>query len=371
MIGKIDKDDVDDIEGFINKKQSNYGSILSISLTNRCPLKCEHCFINALPSKGDDMDIKMVSNIASQLKDLQGTITDIGITGGEPFMKPQEIKIISKAANRMGATVGVVSSGYWASSRIEAERIINEHEDISDYNVSTDVYHLKVVPLTNIKNAYEASKKNGKNVTIRFTEGYENLEKERLLLEEIRAFAGKDIHLQSLIPFGRAEHLDKKFPFTRKKPPIPCLSNGPVICEDGTVLPCCNALIAVRKNHPLVLGNVATETLSTIYKKSSTNTLFHFLRLWGSYGLYELLRKSSLSNLLPTKHMFFNPCYTCAKLFSIPQINKYLAELVMDFELRLKVASGLRYYLEESIFLEELFQDEEFKMRVIAEMKGV
>jgi pyruvate-formate lyase-activating enzyme len=362
----IDAAFVDEIEGFINKRQTNYGQHLSVSLTNRCPLRCKHCFTNASPSNGVDMDIKMVSNIASQLKDLQGTIKDIGITGGEPFLRPDEIKIISEAGKQIGATVGVVSSGYWATSRLEAEHIIGEFEDVCQYNFSTDVYHLQFVPLTNIKNAYEAAKKKGKQVTIRFTESCGNLEKEKHLLEEIRVFAGKDIHIQNLIPFGRAEHLDEKYPFTRKKPPVPCLSTGPTVCEDGAVLPCCNALLALRHDHSLVLGNVAIDTLSAIYKKNSTNTIFHFLRLWGSQGLYELLRKSPLSNLLPKKHLYFDPCYTCAKLFSIAQINKYLAELAMDFELRLKVASGLWHYLKDPIFLEELFKDEDFKSRVNA-----
>lgn len=357
------KDDVDDIEAFIYKSQKDYGSFLGISLTNRCPLKCEHCFINASPSDGVDMDTKMVSNIASQLKDLQGTITRIGITGGEPFLRSQEINIISEAANRMGATVGIVSSGYWARSKLEAERIIGAHKNVKQYDLSTDLYHLRFVPLTNIKNAYEAAKKNDKLVTIRFTEGYGNLEKEKLLMEEIRTFAGEEIHTQSLIPIGRAGYLDEKFPFTRKKSPVPCLSNSPMVREDGVVLPCCNALFTLRTDHPLVLGNVAIDSLSTIYKKIPTNTILHFLRLWGSYGLYELLRKSSLSNLLPKKHLF-SSCYACAELFSIPQINKYLADLSMDYELKLKVATGLMQYLKEPIFLDELFKDEEFKRRL-------
>lgn len=367
MDRKIDKAAVDDIETFIYDRQKNYGSCLTISFTNRCPLKCEHCFVDALSSGGVDMDTKMVSNIASQLKDLQGTITHIGLTGGEPFLRPKEIKIISEAANSMGASVGVVSSGYWARSKLEAERIIEANENIHHYNLSTDLYHLKFVPLTNIKNAYEAAKKNCKEVIVRFTEGCGDSEKEKLLMEEIRKFAGKDIHVQSINPLGRAAHLHEEFHFARKKSPIPCLSSGPIICEDGVVLPCCNGLVAAKTVHPLILGNVAIDSLSTIYRKTSTNTILHFLRLWGSYGLYELLRKSSLSNLLPKKHLYYNPCHTCVKLFSMPQIDEYLADLSMDFELRLKVASGLMYYLKEPIFIEELFKDEDFKMKVGAQ----
>src|SRR5660398_164141 len=96
MDRKIDKAAVDDIETFIYDRQKNYGSCLTISFTNRCPLKCEHCFVDALSSGGVDMDTKMVSNIASQLKDLQGTITHIGLTGGEPFLRPKEIKLFLK-----------------------------------------------------------------------------------------------------------------------------------------------------------------------------------------------------------------------------------------------------------------------------------
>jgi organic radical activating enzyme len=366
---KQNKSILDEIDELISRRQKNYGTQLTISLTNRCPLQCEHCIVNASYFRGNDLDQDMIRHIGEQLHTLQGSVKLISVTGGEPFLREYELKLLLKMAHPW-LKIGVVTSGYWARSLNDAIDLVNEYPEISHYNISTDIYHQRFVPLEYIRNAYQAVKSRQKTAVIRFTEGYGSSEIESQLLREIQSFAGNEVAVQDLIPFGRAGQLKQQFPYTAQKPPIPCLSDGPLICEDGKVLPCCSALASIKNEHPLILGSVKLHELPVIYKNIHTNTIFQFLRLWGSGRLFQLLKATSLSGLLPKKHLDFNPCYTCAMLFSKPEICEYLTKMALDAEVRLKVASGLWHYFQDPIFIDELFyNNENFKSEVIAKCR--
>lgn len=77
-------------------------------LTERCNLACAHCYVNATPSRGSDMNLET----AQSALDLFGRldIFDLRLTGGEPTIHPHFGSIIELAAHR-GFSIGLVSNG--------------------------------------------------------------------------------------------------------------------------------------------------------------------------------------------------------------------------------------------------------------------
>lgn len=62
-----------------------------LEITNRCNLKCTHCYKEAGYGKRDDISSKL---LLDKLKYFEGKVADIQITGGEPMTHPQFWDII-------------------------------------------------------------------------------------------------------------------------------------------------------------------------------------------------------------------------------------------------------------------------------------
>lgn len=338
-----------EFKNFVEERQKKYGSLLAFSITNSCPLKCKHCIVDANSSYESitDVDYNFYLN---QILNLNKRIEQISITGGEPFYVPEKLKIFERFCSANKIQLGVVTSAYWATSLGKAEEIINKFEGISHYSISTDKYHLKYVSIKSIRNAYLKAKYLGKKIVIRVSGETEESIKYNSELYNIYKFVDKkeEIVFQRLLPFGRAKiNCKDSFIYVDKPSHIPCLSNAPVIRENGIVEPCCGSIISLQGKHPLVLGNVLKDDISNIFLKIKTNWLFNYIRLWGLNDFIEIIEKSHLKNKLPKKYLQDDICTTCCALFSDCEISEYLFNLSNFLSFRLKVALGLYYYLDD------------------------
>ena len=90
-------------------------SRLSLELTNKCQLKCKHCFNLSGEERQDEIDIDQFINISRKFLEL-GT-RSIFITGGEAFLKDGIERLIEFAANSFG-DVTVASNGYYIKDEI-------------------------------------------------------------------------------------------------------------------------------------------------------------------------------------------------------------------------------------------------------------
>ena len=58
-----------------------------IEITNRCNLRCKHCFNNSGGKSNDDMELSALISIIEQLEKLK--VEKITFTGGEPLLYSQ------------------------------------------------------------------------------------------------------------------------------------------------------------------------------------------------------------------------------------------------------------------------------------------
>ena len=95
--------------------------LLTITVTNRCTLRCGHCFEEAGPEKNDFLDAARMDRLAEESIGLFKGYTggELRITGGDPFLHPDIFKIIKSFSSRKEkigySTLDVETNGWWAS----------------------------------------------------------------------------------------------------------------------------------------------------------------------------------------------------------------------------------------------------------------
>lgn len=81
-----------------NQPLTSRTTVAMVSVTRRCNLKCPHCYVDAAGLRGDELSIKEHKLLAKHLHSLVANNPDISykvnLTGGEPFLHDDIIKII-------------------------------------------------------------------------------------------------------------------------------------------------------------------------------------------------------------------------------------------------------------------------------------
>jgi MoaA/NifB/PqqE/SkfB family radical SAM enzyme len=320
----------------------NYGSHIAISLTNRCPLRCAHCVTDSGPDKDKHQDLLShhLDHLIDSLPGMHGRIHCISLTGGESGLLPHVTARIVAAAHHEDIAVGIISSAFWAKTLTKAEEFLEKAGSFDAMTISTDVYHLEFVPLSYIRNAFDAATRKGIPTYVRVTTQQTPTLVEANLMEEVRRDYGKWFHHQHLIPWGRAADLAIDWaidPLVKNVPTVPCPSSGPHIMENGDVIPCCNALTALPANHPLKLGNIGSDSLTEIWKRAEQNALLTYLRLFGTFSLVEALQQNGFH----ITNSDVAPCHVCASIFKDQAMSDFLRYWIARPENLLMIAGQL------------------------------
>lgn len=83
-------------------------SEISIELTQRCPNRCIHCSSMSCPEARKELDTDVVVEVLDDAKNLGAKV--VCFSGGEPFLHPDFLKIVSYAHD-LGLKIYVYSSG--------------------------------------------------------------------------------------------------------------------------------------------------------------------------------------------------------------------------------------------------------------------
>lgn len=126
-------------------------------LTYQCNLECEHCFVWGSPRQAGTMGLEQVREILRQSEAL-GTVEWIYFEGGEPFLYYPILCTAVREAAALGFEVGIVSNGYWATSREDALEWLRPLSGlVQDLSVSSDRYHRLEAGYDPAENACQAA----------------------------------------------------------------------------------------------------------------------------------------------------------------------------------------------------------------------
>jgi MoaA/NifB/PqqE/SkfB family radical SAM enzyme len=130
---------------------------LHLLLTYQCNYECDHCFAWGSPGQTGVMTLAQIRDIYRQAKE-PGTIEQIYLEGGEPFLYyPIMVKAAQEAAEQ-GFQVGIVTNDYWATSVEDAVEWLRPLAGIvQDLSISTDLFHYDEVVSARARHALTAA----------------------------------------------------------------------------------------------------------------------------------------------------------------------------------------------------------------------
>ena len=129
-------------------------------------MECDHCFVWGSPHSSGTMSIERVRSILRQARDVP-SIEWIYFEGGEPFLHyPLLVQAVTES-HEAGFKVGIVTNAYWATSVADALLWLQPLAGrISDFSVSSDLFHSDQPSSPESENAAVAARRLGMPVGI-------------------------------------------------------------------------------------------------------------------------------------------------------------------------------------------------------------
>ncbi len=320
---------------------------LIFSVTEKCNIECKFCALGCSPkAEGYLSGDNMKKNIKSSLRLFD--IRNVVFTGGEPLLYKNHVEEAISFAKLKGLKTRIVTNGFWASTPEKAESVLLDliKNGLSEINVSVDDFHQEHIPLSNVKNAIEASLKFGllihlahktypgsqsgkatyENLINKEIKNIEGLSNEEIISEGITFSSG------ITVPIGRYADqvvLDdwKIYLPVNYEANCEALLDSININADGTLSPCCG--LFDKSTAMFRYSKIDDENLEMILNSASKNVIYNWLAIKGPYQLRNLLLE--LNPELEFSKEYYQNCQICNEIFndekSIKTLIKYLDKI--------------------------------------------
>ncbi len=292
---------------------------LTLSLTNRCPLRCSHCGPRSGPDRTGDLD-EAVATAALRAAARRGCEV-VNFSGGEPFAAGAALERLVAAARALGLLTRVTTGAAWSPDPARARARLEPlaRAGLSQLYVSVSAPHQAAIPLGHALAATAAARELGVEPTIVATAGRGGEAARQVRAAFLEAGATPPWILPTpLIPFGRGaeglrpEDLDQR-PVEELSGPCPSLALSPAIHPDGTITGCASVFAADLP--ALAFGRAPATTLEEALARLEANPLAAWIRGAGVVALKRLVEGRSEVRL-PERAV--NICHLCGEILGHP-----------------------------------------------------
>ncbi len=258
---------------------------LGLIITLRCNAECRHCFFDAGPTRDEVMSLELAQRAIDEAKQLGASW--VSLTGGEPFLEPKLLSELIQYASSAGLNTEAVTNGFWAETIPDAKERLSSlrMHGLDVLNLSLDDFHREYIPVSSVRNAFNAAKELGiktviMTTTARNSEITADTAPELLQDENIQVLGRPRVRDPSALliethitPVGRGANItDHDYTLITE---VKCgealrdIGIGP----NGDVYPCCGPLA-----NKITLGNINDSSLKTILEKAERNPLMESIR---------------------------------------------------------------------------------------------
>lgn len=333
--------------------------VLTLEIGLKCPIACRHCWSNCRPDRVEQMDINVLRTAIRQFGAIENSEI-VALTGGEPFIYPDRLLIALEEINRFPhLKSGVITNGFWATSKRKAIETLESLPRINQVCVSTDIYHKEFIPTAFIKNALLACEDLGISTFLAVCiENYE------MYQDELKQTLGEDLFNRTIKWFTDLQKIGRAVTFPTHSQRLSdnvlwdsCfIAGSPFILYDGTVVTCCNCTrlrrltdkpLSTEFISPLEVGRLSTSTLQDMFLEMNEDVIIQTLRTIGIGGIFNILKKIGMCR--DDVSSYNHVCDLCIELLTAPQIVKRLRELLTSPTYFEHVTLKRAYYYGESV----------------------
>jgi MoaA/NifB/PqqE/SkfB family radical SAM enzyme len=271
-----------------------------VSLTEKCPIRCRHCFVESGPLREEQADVEAFTRWIAGVAAAPG-LEIVFFSGGEPFSHPLALRAGLRACRERDVYPVVCTSGFFGKSDESTRRLLDSFPDLGCLWISTDVFHEEFVPLEHLRRVAEIARE--RKITVGFQIVDDDPEHSAFMqrFSEVVGYdvvPRGDILIVPLAKQGRAERevtaseaaaldISREAGFDAV-PATPCTWLGtPWVREDGVVSACPNLDVFRAEQHPLQLGRLDDADFTALSALADADGYLQTLRVFGPAGLVE------------------------------------------------------------------------------------
>lgn len=304
---------------------------LLVVLTEECHVGCQHCGYIGSKREREIEPVELESWIDQILK---YGFPEIIFTGGEAFERYDLLACGVRRTRERGARCSVFTSSFWATSFNRARELLAGLDGLTHVYLSTDIYHQKRVPISNVRHAIDAAidleiERINLNIT------YAN-EADRAFIASQYADYGKrvEIYADRVIPNPNfsVKLLSSQDPLSGLSPGVygsSCWLGTPLVDPNGDLFACHLGKLAAHTDPtrvPYFLGNLRKSRFQDVMDRSGARPDYQYLRTHGPKGVAEMAQATpELLKVLPRRE-FTTGCDMCMGVLMAPGGAEALAE---------------------------------------------
>ncbi len=305
---------------------------VTTQITWRCDIRCAHCNQDHLRV---DLDYALFERFLMWVEKNVG-LEEIGITGGEPFLKRETIEKISIFSKNHHLPFSVITNGFWAKSYSEVKHQLSKLEGngLRLVTISTDKYHQAHVPIENLLIVLQVCQELGLQSHIYSTLDHSNAsDNDKTInflacISQVQPYV--EVSLRYSIPVGHSllNGIGVNSGFEINELNLTCpQKNQMTIWPNGDVLPCCSA--GTHKN--LIIGNIASDSPQEIYDRYRTDEILCLIRRYDVGALMSVLSEEQRGVISSKKYI--SVCHLCMEINSRVDCRSHIKKkLVSEFD---------------------------------------
>jgi pyruvate-formate lyase-activating enzyme len=257
---------------------------VSLGLTRRCPLSCEHCSTNSTTSSEQYPEGMFVRFVKTFTANHHPEI--LSMSGGEALLRPGLVRKLAEIARTVGTRSAVLSGMHFATAKSVPPKIREAIAAVDHFSASIDEFHEREVPRANVFRVLDGLLAAGTDVSLHLVcrtahDPYINA----LIAEVHKLFHGTvPMLVNTLSYFGRATEwlTPPSVMGPAEVEANPCaMAAWPVVGFDGTIVTCGNDTVLDKLPPHLRLGHAASDDWATIQARCVGSPAIRAIRLFG------------------------------------------------------------------------------------------
>lgn len=322
-------------------------SIITILLTYRCPAACDHCVFESGPKNKTQLDMEVAFKLV-EAASRQSPPPVLGFSGGEPFLRLDEMRALARFAAERGMPSEVISSSAWVKSREHAAEVLSDLKAIGfqSYATSVDRFHTPFVRPDKMRWAMQGALDAGLRGIINVQVSGDNPLLSRdavkqdvatllsMPLDEVERY---QINPLITTPVGRARTAVDSFHFDPTKDMsegCPMATEVVTLSPLGLLYPCCGMVVGEKPETAdlFIQDSLKERSVDEIAQILADLKDDLFFKLLQSAGPYQLLLELQRRNPeLAIKDRYVGACDACLEFTTRPDVaaaaRAYLGEL--------------------------------------------